>query len=132
MPLVYRSMQEDADGQPAVGPSARRLGVRPTDVGYRCDEDLIGPGDRGLSVTPDDPFLLPDFRRPDEWGGDGKDPVWVIDTADLPAELSYRPDPAAPHRHGFLEAARPMRLIDYVRALTATHPLWRKVAGPGG
>ncbi|MGL4551171.1 MAG: hypothetical protein ACRC33_08285 [Gemmataceae bacterium] len=131
MTLLYRSMQEDADGQPVVGPSASQLGVRPKDVGYRDDDALIGPGDGGLSVTPDDPRLLPDFRRPPEWGGDGKDPVWVIDSADIGTDLRYRPDPAAPGRHGFLEAAVPMRLIDYRRALGATHPLWRKVAGPG-
>jgi hypothetical protein len=34
-----------------------------------------------------------------------RDPVFELDTDELPEELIYRPDPENPEEHGFLEPA---------------------------
>ena len=127
MTQLYRSMKEGSDGLPAVGPTSRTLGVRPgIDVSAIKDADPVPPGQGGMSVNPDDPLNLPVIRRPPTFGGVGKDPVWMIDTADLPAELYFRPDPASP-KHGFLEPCRAMTLGEYTRMLMSTRGSWRKV-----
>ena len=88
---LYRAMALDgATGLPVVGRSARRLGIRPpleagvrrADVKATAPGEIIQPGTGGMSCTPNDPLDLPEFRRPPELGGDGKDPVWEIDTND--------------------------------------------------
>jgi hypothetical protein len=65
-------------------------------------------------------------RRPAAFGGTGKDPVWVVDTADLPPELEFRqnsPD------HGFLEPATNtlLTLAEYEAALESTRERWQLV-----
>ena len=79
--LLYRSMREETDGFPAVGPSGRLLGIRgddttTPDVAAVNPTDPVGPGDGGLSVAPGDPMLLLRHRRPPSLGGTGRDPVW--------------------------------------------------------
>jgi hypothetical protein len=76
-------------------------------------------------VSPDDPMNLPYIRRPPELQGTGRDPVWAITDAELGPDLCYRPDPSSP-THGFVEAARPMTLAEYQRALARTQALWKK------
>jgi hypothetical protein len=88
--------------------------------------DLVQPGQGGLSVSPDDPLNLPYFRRPPEWQGAGRDPVWVILDTALAPDLCYRPDPSQ-SGHGFIEPIRPMSLADYQRALEQTRRLWSRV-----
>ncbi len=126
MPRLFRAMKEGAEGLPEEGESARALGIRPgIDVLAGKPEEVVRPGQGGLSVSPDDPLNLPAFRRPPEYQGVGKDPVWTITAAELGPDLSYRPDPASAG-HGFIEPARPMTLGDYRRALTRTRSLWRR------
>ena len=68
--------------------SARGLGVRlGVDVHPNSDGE-VSPGE-GMSVAPDDPFLLDTHRRPKEFGGDGRDPLWVIDEAQLVEDLEF-------------------------------------------
>jgi hypothetical protein len=88
---------------------------------------LIQPGHGGLSVSPDDPMHLPYFRRPPEFHGTGKDPLWKIETSMLGPDLVYRPDPADP-THGFIEPRRAMTFDDYQSAIAATCTSWRKVS----
>ena len=75
---------------------------------------------------------LPEHRRPVEFGGFGKDPVWGIEESDLGPDLSYRPDPDR-DGHGFIEPARPMPLKEYQEAIERTLPLWMpEVPAEGG
>jgi hypothetical protein len=88
MASLFRSMKEDDGGVPEAAANARALGVRPgIDVPAVGDEETIQPGQGGVSVSPDDPLNLPAFRRPPQFQGTGKDPVWVIDEAQLGPDL---------------------------------------------
>lgn len=133
--LVYRAMTAAADGRPLLAPSARGLGVRtsadPLDIGV--EQGMVGPSTpaRGLSVAPDTPMNLPRHRRPPEWGGTGKDPVWSLDLGKLPDALRYVPDQVAGAgeraRHGIIEPATRMPLEEYEEALASTRDLWQRV-----
>ena len=124
--IVYRSMIAAPDGAPAVGATARMLGVRPgIDIAVDTQGRVL-PGTGGLSVAPGDPLNLPRHRRPPEFDGTGADPVWSVRASDLGPDLAYRPDPLAPARHGFVEPARPMSLVDFKRALARTRNHWRR------
>jgi hypothetical protein len=120
-------MKESADGLPALGPSPRLLGVRPgnapkPDVPAVLPQDVFGPGQGGLSVAPGDPMGLLPHRRPASLGGSGRDPVWVLDTADLGPDLQFCAETPA---HGLVEPRRPMTLQVYEQALASLRPRWR-------
>jgi hypothetical protein len=120
-------MREEADGAPRLGASSRTLGVRPgIDIPAQAPSDVVLPGQGGMSVSPSDPGNLPAHRRPRNLGGRGDDPVWRIDEEDLGPNLSYRPDPDDPSRHGFIEPSRPMSLQEYQDALGLTRRRWQK------
>ena len=128
---LFRSMR-DGGGGPEVGPSARTLGARPgTDIPVDS-AGTVHPSTGGVSVSPGSPANLPEFRRPPEFGGTGKDPVWTINERDLPDGLTYRPDPANPTGHGYLEPSRSMSLSDYQQLLEVTRPGWSRVVAAGG
>jgi len=124
---LFRSMKEDSNGLPAVGPSGRMLGVRPgnspmPDVFAIQPTDKVLPGQGGMSVAPDDPRHLLRHRRPPRLGGIGPDPVWYIETGDLGAEWQIRQDSP---KHGIIEPVRPMTLQEYEDALATTRPHWK-------
>jgi hypothetical protein len=130
MTRLFRAMRAESDGLPAVGPSARTLGVRPgIDVLATAPGDTVSPATGGLSVSPDDPLALPSFRRPPAFGGTGKDPVWYLDVDDLGTGLAFRPDPSR-SGHGFIEPAVPMTLDQFDDGLLGTRPFWKLVASP--
>lgn len=130
--LLFRSMRTDPHGLPLVAPSARGLGARTDrepDAFHRDIErdpttGLVGPGTGGLSVAPGHPGHLPRHRRPSALGGEGDDPVFAIPVLALGPDLTYRPDPAHPTRHGFIEPSRSMPLDEYQAALAATRAGW--------
>lgn len=128
---LYRGMRADVDGLPAVGPTARTLGVRGMELAPHHDVPvsdpaaLVPPGVGGLSVVPDDPLHLPRQRRPASLGGISRDAVWEIDANDLGPLLSLRRDRA---NHGTVEPAVALTLAEYQAALAATRDRWRKVA----
>src|SRR5438067_5236480 len=129
VPSLYRAMKETDDGLPEVAASARALGVRPgVDVPATAADELVEPGTGGLSVSPSAPDNLPRHRRPSEFGGTGIDPVWVVSDAEIGPRLRYRPDPDN-SRHGFIEPADALPLIEYQRAIAGTQRHWRKVVG---
>jgi hypothetical protein len=124
---LFRSMKEDKDGLPTVGPGGRLLGVRPAgsptpDVPVASPSDLLLPGQGGMSVVPADPMHLPRHHRPAGLGGTGRDPVWSLETEDLGPELQFRQDRPT---HGLIEPQRAMTLRDYQDALAQTRVRWR-------
>ena len=119
----------EADGLPELGTSSgRTLGARSDDIAVDADS-MVYPDTGGLSVAPGAPENLPRHRRPPEYGGTGRDPVWCIDSCDLPDGLKYRPDPDNPTGHGFLEPSLPMPIEEYQDLLAQTQPIWDRV-GP--
>lgn len=120
-------MRADEDGLPMVGSSGRYLTVRPN-LDIPVDGDgCVDPETEGVSVIPPPVENMDPHRRPPAFGGTGKDPVFVLDTDELPRNLVYRPDPADPERHGFLEPARRMRFGEYLAAVQDTRALWREL-----
>gem|GEM_PF-1609277 len=112
---LYRGMKEAADGKPAVGPSGRTLGARPeTDI--PVDGDRVTPGTGGMSVNPDDPRYVPDYRA--------KDGVWQLDESDIGPDLQFVQDQKT---HGVLEPAREMTIDEYQSALEGTRCAWCRV-----
>jgi hypothetical protein len=81
-----------------------------------------------MSVTPDDLKLLPPHVRPQRFGGKGKLPVFELPIGELGATLTFRPDPARPAYHGFVEPQQPMQMNEYQAALAASQPGWKEVA----
>jgi hypothetical protein len=123
---LYRGMQETPDGEPAIGPSARALGARPH-VDSPVDlSDNVHPGTGGISVAPDTPSNLPRHRRPSEYGGTGKDPLWSIQESDLGAHLRYIADAVPAPIHGVIEPIMPMTFAAYQQALAETAPYWMR------
>ena len=131
---LYRSMTPASDGSPVVARSARALGIRTPheaansqpDVTAIDPDEIIQPVTGGMSVAPNDPANLPRFRRPPVLGGQGKDPVWEIDTADLGDELQFKQDSPT---HGLIEPAGPMTLKEFEQALAATRAKWVRHTG---
>jgi len=70
---------------------------------------------------------LPEFRRPAQFGGTGKDPVFSMRVSDLPDGLTYRPDPVNPSGHGFIEPSFEMPFPDYQQLIGSTRNLWSGV-----
>ncbi len=122
--IVVRAMKPGEDDLPKPGWSARTLGAR-CNIDIPTSEDgSVAPELGGMSVSPPPAGNLPPWRLPRELGGRGKDPVWEVDTDQLPEDLAYRPDPDDPDAHGFLEPARPMTFEEYQAALHSTRGLW--------
>jgi len=121
---AFRAMLEGPDGFPAVGNSARKLGVRvnePAPV-----DGFIVPLTGGMSVALDDPRALPRHRRPGSLGGLGRDPVFLA-TVPLSDHLRIHQE-RLPDKHGSVEPIRACRPEEYAGFVVATRPRWRKVA----
>jgi hypothetical protein len=124
---VLRAMKAAEDGLPKIGASARTLGAR-CNIDIPVNEDgFVEPETDGMSVSPPPPDNLPYYRRPPEFGGTGKDPVWEMDTNALPVELRYRPDPDNPEEHGFIEPWHRMPFEEYQRAIHGLRSLWTRM-----
>ena len=121
---LYRGMNS-AGAYPRVERSAKGLGVRVGENGdVEPDADAyVYPG-AGMSVAPDDPLFLPEYRRPPELLGSARHPVWCISESDLPEELVVIIDDP---EHGVIGPARAMPLPDYEAALASTQRNWRLV-----
>jgi len=124
MTLLFRAMKSDGKGMPSCGPSARMLGVRLEGDIEISDAAMVRAGTGGMSVALGRPENLPRHRRPPSFEGIGPDPVWQIDSDDLPDRLTMRPDPAKPRQHGFVEPADVMTVADYQAALAASREFW--------
>ena len=130
---VYRAMVEK-DGMPKLGAAATMLGVRlGTDIVADSAGEVHRPAFRpseknGLSCAATIESL-PQFSLPVEWGGLNKrTAVWKIEPADLPTELVAGDDSkAGRNRHISIGPSRAMDYNDFVHAIEATRPLWKKV-----
>jgi hypothetical protein len=128
----FRAMTPSDDGLPALGRSARSLGVR-IGIDIHLDEaSHVEPGTGGMSVAPQSVWNVPNHRRPRTWGrgstGPVGDCVYRIGEALTSMErLSTRADPHQPVRHVFVEPIRTMTLESYEAALAATRPDWQKM-----
>jgi len=119
---VYRAMRRESDGFPEVGRSARTLGVRiPQDIPVMLG-GVVEPGTGGMSVVLHDALHLPKHRRPRSLGGEGRDPVFALATAALPASLALRADRPP---HALVEPRMPCTLAAYEHALCNTRRSWR-------
>ncbi len=76
-----------------------------------------------MSVAPDRPMNLPAHRRPPQFGGTGKDPVWGIHTDLLGGDVVFRQDKPT---HGLFEPAREMSIEEFQQALADLAPKWFK------
>lgn len=96
-PQVFRAMKQADDGYPEIGDSARTLGARFAHRFEKGVDILIGddgrirPKSGGISVAINSPENLPAHRRPKEFGGTGKDPVFRLRTP-IRAALRIRVD----------------------------------------
>jgi len=122
----FRAMKPREDGRPRCGDTGATLGVRPRDLAVGGD-GFVHPGKGGLSITPDDPLLMPEEFRPHALGGIGRLPVFEISEDAFGPSLAVRPDAKKPARHAFVEPQLPMPLQDYKRLLCATAPNWRPI-----
>lgn len=124
---IFRVMQTDGTDRPLCGTGNCQLGAR---VGTDIRVDIHGqvhPRTGGISVTPNDPKLLPPHLRPERFGGIGRLPLFQLDETQLGPSLCYRPDPKRPDVHGFVEPGTMMILSFYQAALAATAQDWRLV-----
>ncbi len=122
---LYRAMKADANGRPVCEDSARGLGVRvPRDI-ICSDSGTVMPRTGGMSVAPEDPKHLAPHRRPPSLGGVGQDQVFMAGRENLLHPLAYRPDPARPTEHGFVEPDVEMHISSFRVALCDTRPSWR-------
>jgi hypothetical protein len=120
-------MVADEDGLPKVGNTGRYLGARPAGKFRDFDEvardGTVRPGTGGLSVSPPPIQHLPASKRPptpEFPDGYGEDPIFELDTNELPDELRYRPAPEKPDKHGFIEQSRRMTFEKYQKTIQAT------------
>jgi hypothetical protein len=120
-------MRKDESGRPRCGAQGSLLGARSGRDIIPDASNLVGRGTGGMSVTPDDPKLLPPHARPERLGGLGKLPIFGLKTDRLGEALAYRADPDAPDRHGFVEPSRQMPFEDYQAALAGTQRDWCEV-----
>jgi hypothetical protein len=134
---IYRAMAEE-NGMPKLGTSASTLGIRrgkdivPDQAGLVHRPRFQPGGQNGLSCAAT-VQALPRFALPVEWGGINKNTaVWRIEASDLGRELVAAEDsaPGALRRHISIGPSGTMRYDDFVGAIEATRPKWRKVTKP--
>lgn len=147
MALLYRAMIDD-QGKPKIGRSPRMLGVRlGTDIdvekmprnwldseGYlRSPTERINSGNlvdvavrnnKGMSSSLSIE-MLPDFRKPPEFGGRGKDPLWQIDNRRILGDLEAVQDSPT---HVSIMPRKTMLLEKYETALANTQTFWIKAS----
>lgn len=120
---IFKDLARDG-GAPRVGPGG--LCVRAGhDVDAVDEDDLVNPGDGGMSVTPDDPALLPQSRRPRSLGGTGRKPIWRLSPDLLPKHsLACRQDDVG---HALIEVSEPTPLAEFNANLGNTASEWEVV-----
>ena len=124
---MFRAMKKDTDGYPVVGRSARTLGVRvegPIRDLPVAEDGSVAPATGGMSVALDEAQNLPKPRLPRSLGGEGRDPVFRMSAAALPATLLVCPDR---YPHACVEPHSRCPLIRFEKDLAGTLHCWSKV-----
>ena len=130
---IYRAMLEE-NGMPELGASASKLGIRRNkDIVPDHSNTVYRPafrpgGKNGLSCSRSI-ATLPLFALPVAWGGkNDRTVIWEIEERDLSSEL-VAGDDATPglNEHVSIGPSSTMPYDDYVRAIEATRPKWKKV-----
>ncbi len=135
------------NGKPKIGRSARLLGVRPT-IDINIEQMPIGCLDEQGYLLPDPQrklhgdFVaiairdmkgmsvslsiegLPAFRKPSQFGGNGKDPLWQIDDSIITGDLQAVQDSPT---HVSIMPRVTMTLEKYEAALANTQKYWERV-----
>jgi hypothetical protein len=129
--------------RPQIGRGAALLGVRfGPNMDVNPDEQgLVGPGEGGMSVSPN-PDTLPPHRLPrrlraifptrfrDASGPNALHCWWMGEGPFVPDRIAnglrLRLDPDKPEQHGFVEPDVRMNADEYESALQATRDEWRK------
>ena len=84
---------------------------------------MIRPRSGGMSVALDSPLNLPKPRLPRSLGGEGRDPVFGMSTAQIPESLAVRPDR---YPHGLVEPLLRRLLLDFESDLESTRSSWSR------
>ena len=128
---LFRGMVPAEDGKPALGRSAKHLGVRLSiDIAPDANGD-VHPETGGMSVSPGSVLNVPNHRRPRAMGygstGSNLLRIYAIAACRVDrGELSLRLDPVRPKKHGFVEPRLAMPASDYENALHGTKEDWRQ------
>jgi len=127
--VLYRAMRPDADGRPEVGPHAEKIGVRAEDDIPVTSEGMVHPQSGGMSVTANDPMMLPVHRRPINMQGNSKKTVvFKIEQPELPGCLVARIDkPIELPAHRSIEPRECCTFLLFEQALASTRDNWRKL-----
>lgn len=144
--LYYRGMAEQ-NGKPKIGRSARLLGIRPNidinieqmPLGCLDEQSYLLPepqrklygelvavairDTKGMSVSLSIEGL-PAFRKPSQFGGNGKDPLWQIDDSIITGDLQAVQDSPT---HVSIMPSVTMALAKYEAALANTQKYWERV-----
>jgi hypothetical protein len=150
MTFYFRGMAAQNEG-PKIGWSTRCLGIRPgididvamLPVRHLDSQGLLLPeaersntgelvevaikNGKGMSVS-SSIAGLPPFRKPAEFGGTGRDPLWQIDVDQIPVDIEPIQDGVT---HVSLCPRATMLLERYEAALAATRLDWHKVTEDG-
>jgi hypothetical protein len=93
-----------------IGATSRTLGARPgVDIGVFNSGNVVSTV-QGMSVSPMPPENLPLWRRPPEFDGTGKDPVFAMDTDNLAfggTKKNRRPQTILPEKRASTRSASP-------------------------
>lgn len=118
--IIYKDLRRAGD-VPDCGTGG--LHVRPVkDVEAVEQNDLVHPLGGGLSVTPDDPMLMPQSRKPRSLGGTSRKPIWSLEVPVLAEyDLSCRRDRTD---HALVEVTRTVTLQEAQDQLCETASRW--------
>ncbi len=120
--FLFKAMIRDG-GQPKKGDdSARKLGVRGTDVDVDKEGNVLKNG-KGMSTTPNDPKIGPKLRVPIACGGDSKDSLFAIavDTVKATDGLDVNQDATD---HANVTNSRVMPLEEFRNQVKSTAGAW--------
>jgi hypothetical protein len=140
MPLVFRVMKKDGNGNLLIAPNS--LGVRygggpVNDVTLDANGMVVlnGPEQEGMSVF-DAIETIPAPRRPKGHGGHGMGNIHCyrmgegpFEDGPIPPDLKFEVDKTEDH-HGFYQPSRLMTLPDFQKCLANTHNQWMFVEPP--
>lgn len=117
---VFKDLRRAGD-IPACGTGG--LFVRPDkDVEAVEPDALVHPLGGGMSVTPDDPMLMPQSRKPRSLGGTSRKPVWSLEVSILEDyDLGCRRDRSD---HALVEVVKTMTLQHMQDQLCQTASRW--------